>query len=84
MRGGCAGTGFSRRGSGGRKVSPAFNIAGDGFLSDFDANATGLLNAANVPEPSSLALLALGFAAGALRFRPAGARRSARLANPAQ
>jgi len=66
-------------------VSPAFSIAADGFLSDFDANATGLLNASNVvPEPSSLALLALGFAAGALRFRSARGKRPARLANPAQ
>jgi hypothetical protein len=39
-------------------VSPNFGIAGDGFLSDFTANATGQFNV--VPEPASLALLALG------------------------
>jgi len=51
-------------------VSPAFHInPADGFLGDFDANATGLLNANAVPEPSSLTLLALGLVAGVLRLR---------------
>src|SRR5215212_946130 len=35
-------------------VIPNLNIAGDGFLADFTANATGLFNANPVPEPTSL------------------------------
>jgi hypothetical protein len=38
-------------------VTPNFNIAGDGFLGDFTANATGLFNV--VPEPTSLSLVAI-------------------------
>src|SRR4051812_18967299 len=38
-------------------VIPNLNIAGDGFLADFTANATGLFNA--VPEPASLTLIAI-------------------------
>jgi len=48
-------------------VTPNFGIAGDGFLSDFSANATGLFNA--VPEPTSLTLLALAAAALLVRRR---------------
>jgi hypothetical protein len=48
-------------------VAPNFVIAGDGFLADFTANATGLFNANAVPEPNSLALLAI--ALGSLLFR---------------
>jgi len=56
-------------------VNPAFSInPADGFLADFDANATGLLNAnpaPPAPEPGSLTLLALGIGlvAGARRLR---------------
>jgi len=48
-------------------VTPQFNIAGDGFLGDFTANATGLFNSNVVPEPASLSLLML--AAGTLLVR---------------
>jgi hypothetical protein len=48
-------------------VSPQFNVASDGFLGDFTANATGLFNANVVPEPASLSLLL--FAAGTLVVR---------------
>src|SRR3954466_5089509 len=48
-------------------VTPQFNIAGDGFLGDFTANATGLFNANVIPEPASITLLML--AAGTLLFR---------------
>lgn len=49
-------------------VTPSFGIAGDGYLADFDANATGLFNANSVvPEPTSLVLMMLG--AGAFIFR---------------
>jgi hypothetical protein len=55
-------------------VTPTFSInPADGFLADFDANATGLLSAtqAPAPEPGSLTLLALGMGlvAGARRLR---------------
>jgi hypothetical protein len=40
-------------------VTPAFGIAGDGYLADFNTNATGLFNANVVPEPTSLALFTL-------------------------
>ncbi len=48
-------------------IAPPLGIDGDGFLADFSANATGLFNAALVPEPTSLTLLAI--AAGALLMR---------------
>ncbi len=50
-------------------VAPPFGIAGDGFLNDFNTNATGLLNATDlgVPEPASMTLVLL--AAGAFLFR---------------
>jgi hypothetical protein len=48
-------------------VAPNLNIAGDGFLGDFNANATGLFNVNAVPEPTSLTLLAI--ALGTLIFR---------------
>jgi hypothetical protein len=48
-------------------VTPNFNIAGDGFLADFTANATGLFNANAVPQPASLTLLAI--AMSSLFFR---------------
>jgi hypothetical protein len=56
-------------------VNPAFSInPADGYLADFDANATGLLNAnpaPPAPEPGSLTLLALGIGlvAGARQLR---------------
>ena len=48
-------------------VIPNFAIAGDGFLADFTANATGLFNA--VPEPTSLTLLAIAVGSVLLRRR---------------
>ena len=44
-------------------VTPNFGIAGDGYLADFATNATGLFNGStgNIPEPSSLVLLAVAF-----------------------
>jgi hypothetical protein len=45
-------------------VSPNFGIVGDGFLGDFNANATGLFSEVPVPEPAMLS--ALLPAAGAL------------------
>ena len=50
-------------------VTPNFGIAGDGFLADFTANATGLFNANVVPEPNSLALLAIALGSLFLRRR---------------
>ena len=40
-------------------ILPNLNIAGDGFLGDFTANATGLFNANVIPEPNSLILLTI-------------------------
>jgi hypothetical protein len=48
-------------------IAPPLGIAGDGFLGDFVANATGLFSVNRIPEPNSLALSAL--AAGALLYR---------------
>ena len=48
-------------------VAPPFAIAGDGYLGDFTANATGLFNA--VPEPNSLALFVMALGAMVLRRR---------------
>jgi PEP-CTERM motif len=44
-------------------VTPSLSIAGDGFLSNFNANATGLFNANPVPEPTSLALFVMAIGA---------------------
>ena len=41
-------------------VTPGFAIGPDGFLGHFSANGTGLFNYTPVPEPASLAMLALG------------------------
>jgi hypothetical protein len=49
-------------------VVPAFSInPNDGFLNDFNANATGLFSA--VPEPTSLALIAMALGCLLLRRR---------------
>jgi hypothetical protein len=48
-------------------VTPNFGIVGDGFLGDFNANATGLFNA--VPEPTSLSLLVMALGSLLLRRR---------------
>jgi hypothetical protein len=50
-------------------VTPNLNIAGDGFLGDFTSNATGLFNASTVPEPTSLALIAIAMASFFFRRR---------------
>jgi hypothetical protein len=50
-------------------VTPTFGIAGDGFLRDFTANATGLFNATAVPEPTSLTLLVMAMGSLLLRRR---------------
>lgn len=46
-------------------ITPNLAIAGDGFLTDFTANATGLFNSNPVPEPTCLTLIALSGAATA-------------------
>jgi hypothetical protein len=48
-------------------VALPFAIAGDGYLREFTANATGLFNA--VPEPSSMALLVMAIGTLFLRRR---------------
>lgn len=50
-------------------IAPNLNIAGDGFLGDFNANATGLFNATSIPEPTSLALIAIAMGSLLLRRR---------------
>jgi len=50
-------------------VLPNLSIAGDGFLGDFTANATGLFNATTIPEPTSLALIAIAMGSLLLRRR---------------
>src|SRR4051794_13142447 len=43
--------------------TPKFTIPGNGFLTYFTANATGLFNANAVPEPASLTLIAMAIGA---------------------
>jgi len=50
-------------------IAPNLNIAGDGFLADFTANATGLFNATTIPEPTSLTLIAIAMGSLLLRRR---------------
>jgi hypothetical protein len=51
-------------------VNPAFGIdLTDGFLKNFSANATGLFNYTNTPEPSSLVAIGLLFGAAMKRRR---------------
>jgi hypothetical protein len=50
-------------------VLPNLNMAGDGFLADFNANATGLFSANSVPEPTSLTLIAIAMGSFLLRRR---------------